>query len=214
MKPSHFALASLLVALVDCRPLGAGDPAAPPANGSAPTASYPAGSWLALDRDTAAPPPAELALKDAVVGTFFDDDVPRGGGFSYAFGGKTRNKVLPSTTPGNRAVFATYFDDDYAGVNISLGNSRPLDLTPYRKTGTLTFWIKGGPGARKFMVGLMDSQGGQKKVQSKVVADAYVVVEQGEWRQCRIPLKAFIDDGAYWDAAQQREIGAKMDWTK
>jgi alpha-L-arabinofuranosidase len=214
MKPSHVAIASLLVALLDCRPMGAGAPAAPPASGSAPIASYPPGSWLALDRATAAPTPEELALKDAVVGTFFDDDVPRVGGFSYAFGGKTRNKVLPSTTPGNRAVFATYFDDDYAGVNISLGNSRALDLTPYRKTGTLTFWIKGGPGARKFMVGLMDSQGGQKKVQSKVVADAYVVVEQGEWRQCRIPLKAFVDDGAYWDASQQREVGAKLDWTK
>ena len=63
--------------------------------------------------------PATMALEDELVGTFFDDDVPRvTGGFTYAYGGKTRNKLLPSSTAGNRAVVAAYFDDPYAGVNI------------------------------------------------------------------------------------------------
>jgi hypothetical protein len=214
MKLSHLTLAPLLVALLDCRPLGP-DATAPTKAASAPKPQYAPGSWLSLDESMEAPTPEQLALPDAVLGTFFGDDVARAdGGFTYAYGGRTRNKVLASTTSGNRAVLATYFDDDYAGVNVSLGNAKPIDLTPYRKTGTLTFWIKGGPQARKFMVGLMDNQGGSKKVQSKVVGDSYVVVEQGEWRQCRIPLKAFIDDGTYWDATQQREVGAKIDWRR
>ena len=156
-----------------------------------------------------------LKLDDALVATFFDDDIPRSsGGYTYAYGGKTRNQIVPSATPGNAAVFAAYFDNDYSGVNISRGNSAFLDLAPYRKTGSLTFWIKGGPSAQKFMVGLMDNQGGERKVQSKVSGNSYVAVKEGEWTQCRIPLKAFIDDGVYWDAQQHREISAKMDWTK
>lgn len=95
-----------------------------------------------------APSPTQLKLQDAIVGTFFADDVPKAsGGYTYAYGGRTRNKVLPSSSAGNAAVFATYFGDDYSGVNISLGNGTFLDLTPYRKTGSLTFWIKGGPNA-------------------------------------------------------------------
>jgi hypothetical protein len=162
-----------------------------------------------------APSSAELKLDDVVVGTFFDDDIPRSsGGYTYSYGGSTSNKVLPSSTPGNRAVFATYFDNDYSGVNISSGNSHFIDLTPYRKAGSLTFWIKGGPSAQKFMVGLMDNQGGERKVQSKVSGDSYVALKEGQWQQCRIPLKAFIDDGVYWDASQHREISAKMNWAK
>ncbi len=158
--------------------------------------------------------PNQLPLEDAVVATFFGDDIPRAsGGYTYAYGGKTGNRVLASSTPGNRAVFATYFDNDYAGVNISLGG-KFIDLTPYRKTGSLTFWVKAGPSAQKFMVGLMDSQGGERKVQTKVSGDSYANLKQGEWVQCRIPLKAFIDDGMYWDSKQHREISAKMDWAK
>lgn len=217
MKLSHFATALLFWGLLDCRPFSSASASASSDAdaGNAPTPHYAPGSWLALDASIEGPAPARLALEDAVVGTFFEDDVPKAkGGFTYAYGGKTRNKVLPSTTAGNRAVFATYFEDDYAGVNISRGNDNFVDLTPYRKTGSLTFWIKGGEHAQKFMVGLMDNQGGVKKVQSKVIGDSYVAVQQGEWTQCRIPLKAFIDDGTYWDATQQREVGAKIDWKK
>ncbi len=218
MKPSFRICASaiLVASLFDCRPRR---PVQPPAgtqagNPSVPNAA-PGEGWLALDQNSDAPTKPQLKLDDEVVGTFFADDIPRAsGGYTYSYGGKTANKVLPSSTPDNGAVFATYFDNDYSGVNISQGNSKFLDLTPYRKTGSLTFWIKGGPAAQKFMVGLMDNQGGQRKVQTKVSGDAYVVLKAGQWTQCRIPLRAFIDDGVYWDAAQHREISAKMDWTK
>jgi len=161
-----------------------------------------------------APLPAELVLEDEVLATFFDDDIPRAsGGYTYSYGGKTSSQVLPSGTPANTAVFGAFFDDDYSGVNISFGG-RFIDLTSYRKTGSLSFWIKGGPGAHKFFVGLMDNQGNEIKVQSKVSGEDYAVVREGQWLRCRIPLKAFTDDGVYWDASQSREISAKMDWSK
>lgn len=153
-------------------------------------------------------------LEDALLATFFDDDIPRSsGGYTYSYGGTTSNKILPSGTPGNAAVFGAFFADDYSGVNISFGGQF-IDLRPYRKTGSLTFWVKGGPAAQKFMVGLMDSQSNGIKVQTKVSGDSYTVVKEGQWQRCRIPLKAFTDDGVYWDAKQSREISAKMDWSK
>ena len=161
-----------------------------------------------------APAPGELALEDEVLATFFEDDIPRSsGGYTYSYGGKTSNKVLPSGTAGNSAVFGAFFDDDYSGVNISFGGQL-IDLRPYRKTGSLSFWVKGGPAAQKFMVGLMDSQPNGIKVQTKVSGDSYTIVQEGKWQRCRIPLKAFTDDGVYWDARQSREIAAKMDWSK
>jgi len=161
-----------------------------------------------------APANGELVLEDAVLATFFDDDIPRSsGGYTYSYGGKTSNKILPSGTAGNAAVFGAFFDDDYSGVNISFG-SKFIDLKPYRKTGSLTFWVKGGPAAQKFMVGLMDSQAGGIKVQTKVSGDSYTLVQEGQWQRCRIPLKAFTDDGVYWDSKQSREIAAKMDWSR
>ncbi|MES1178027.1 MAG: carbohydrate binding domain-containing protein [Myxococcales bacterium] len=200
----------LVIALLDCRPRK------PPQPVATPQVAAPAPVQASTSaQPTDGPTPAQLHLDDEVLGTFFDDDIPRSsGGYTYSYGGNTSNKVLPSGTAGNPQVFAAVFANDYSGVNISQGNSKFLDLTPYRKTGSLTFWVKGGPAARKFMVGLMDNQGGELKVQTKVSADSYAVVKEGEWTQCRIPLKAFIDDGVYWDAKQHREIAAKMDWKK
>jgi carbohydrate binding protein with CBM11 domain len=161
-----------------------------------------------------APAKGELSLDDEVLATFFEDDIPRSsGGYTYSYGGKTSNKILPSAAPGNGAVFGAFFDDDYSGVNISFG-SQFIDLRPFRKTGSLTFWVKGGRAAQKFMVGLMDSQPNGIKVQTKVSGDSYTVVKEGQWLRCRIPLKAFTDDGVYWDSQQSREIAAKMDWSK
>ncbi|HET7545863.1 MAG TPA: carbohydrate binding domain-containing protein, partial [Polyangiaceae bacterium] len=181
-----------------------------PAQSPAATSAVPAG---AAPRATA-PAKSELALEDEVLATFFEDDIPRAsGGYTYSYGGKTKNQILHGDTPGNPATFGAFFDDDYSGVNISFGGQF-IDLRPYRKTGSLTFWVKGGPAAQKFFVGLMDNQGNGIKAQSKVSADNYATVKEGEWQRCRIPLKAFTDDGLYWDESQKREIYAKMDWGK
>ncbi|HET9929658.1 MAG TPA: hypothetical protein VFQ35_03180, partial [Polyangiaceae bacterium] len=128
---SSFSLALAL----GCQPLPANGPgpgadSGPPPIGVPP--GLPEGSWLALDASSDGPRPEQMKLDDAVVATFFGDDIPRAsGGYTYAYGGKTANRVLASTTANNRGVFATYLDNDYSGVNISLGSTF-VDLRPYR----------------------------------------------------------------------------------
>jgi len=170
--------------------------------------------WLDQDKTTDAPTPEQMKLPDEIAGNFFIEDIPA---FAYNYGGsKTANKLLESTTPGNQQVFATYMENDYSGVTLSIGNDKFMDLTAVRKTGTLTFWVKGGKASTKFMVGLMDRQGADIKVQTKVMAADYVngLIEEGKWIQVRVPLKKFIDDGTYWDSNKGREISRKMDWSK
>ena len=171
------------------------------------------GDWLDMDKNSDGPTPEQMKLDDEILGSFFVDD-PAPGGFTYGYGGKTTSKSLECTTPGNAQVWAAYFDNDWSGIDISLGTNSFMDLTSVRRTGSLTFWIKGGPKSEKFYVGLLDNEGGDKKIQTKVIGNDYVVVKEGKWSQCRIPLKAFIDDGSYWDAGQSREISGKVDWSK
>jgi hypothetical protein len=181
-----------------------------PEEGGAGAAS---GDWLDMDKNSDGPTPEQMKLDDEVVGSFFVDD-PAPGGFTYGYGGKTTSKSLECTTPGNAQVWAAYFDNDWSGLDISLGTTKFMDMSAIRRTGSLTFWIKGGPKAEKFYVGLLDNEGNDKKVQTKVIGNDYVVVKEGKWSQCRIPLKAFIDDGAWWDASQSREVAGKVDWSK
>ncbi|MCB9497486.1 MAG: carbohydrate-binding protein [Fibrobacteria bacterium] len=169
--------------------------------------------WVDLDESSDAPTKDQMKLTDEIAGSFFIDGIPSGG-FPYVYGGKTAQKTLASSTKGNDAVWAAYIDNDWSGVTVSLGTNKYMDLSAVRRTGTLTFWIKPGPNAKKFMVGLLDNQGGDKKVQTKVMGDGYATLKEGQWSQVRIPLKAFIDDGVYWDAAQSREISSKVDWSK
>ncbi|HYQ41663.1 MAG TPA: carbohydrate binding domain-containing protein [Polyangiaceae bacterium] len=163
------------------------------------------------------PPATQLAevANDDVVATFFDDDFSKTtGGYSYSYGGNTHTKIARSSSNDGGSMLVTYLADDYSGVNVSMGTGKLLDLSPYRKTGSVTFLIQGGPAAEKFMIGLMDVHADGKKVQTKVNGDSYAVVKEGTWTRCTIPLKAFADDGVYWDAAQGREISAKMDWSR
>jgi len=169
--------------------------------------------WADLDTSIDAPPPADLKLPDEVVGSFFLDDFPTGG-FSYVYGGRSCGKVLDSRTKGNAAVWASYLDNDYAGQSISLPAGKFLDLSAVRKTGSVAFWVKPGAKAETFFVGLLDDQGGEKKVQTRVAGGDWVVLKAGAWSLCRIPLKAFPDDGLWWNAAEHHEVSDKVDWSR
>lgn len=169
--------------------------------------------WLEMDKSTTGPDPAGLKLQDEIVENGFIDDHPAGG-FTYVYGGRTVTKGLEATNQPNGQVLATYFENDYSGVTMSFGTNKFIDLTPYRKTGTISFWVKAGPSAQKFLVGIMDNQGNDKKVQTKVSGHDYGNLKEGEWIQVRIPLKRFQDYGTYWDANAGREIASKIDWSK
>jgi hypothetical protein len=169
--------------------------------------------WTDVEKDGDAPRASDLKLPDEVAGTFFDDDFPEGG-FAYNYGGRSANKVLPSSVPGNASTWALYLDNDYSGATISLPAGRFMDLSAWRRTGSISFWIKPGADARKFYVGLLDDQGGERKVQTKVIGSDWAVLKTGAWNLCRIPLKAFSDDGTWWNSAQKHEIGEKIDWKR
>jgi len=177
-----------------------------------------AGDWLDMDKSVDGPTSAQLKSEDDVLGAFFQDDYPNGG-WPYVYGGKTTQKVVPSNTPGNSGVWGLYFDNDWSGINVSLGANNFMDLTSFRKTGSVSFWIKAGPDSPRSSTWASDNQGrdangNEIKVQTKVVGDGYTVWKDNEWVHVKIPLKAFIDDGVYWDAKQSREISRKMDWSK
>lgn len=169
--------------------------------------------WTELDSSIDAPPPSDLKLPDEVVGSFFLDDFPTGG-FAYGYGGRSCGKVLESRTSGNRAVWATYLENDYSGMSISLGAGKHMDLSAWRKTGSLAFWIKAGEKSEKFFIGLLDDQGGEKKVQTRLTGSDWTVMQAGKWSLCRIPLNAFLDEGTWWNANEKHEVSEKVDWTK
>jgi hypothetical protein len=169
--------------------------------------------WADLDSVIDAPSAKDLTLPDEVLGSFFQDDFPAGG-FSYGYGGRSTAKVLDSRTPGNRAVWATYLENDYSGQTIALATGKTLDLSGIRKTGSVSFWIRGGEHSQKFIVGLLDDQGGEKKVQTRLAGHDWTVLKAGAWSLCRIPLKAFLDDGSWWNSTERREVSSKMDWTR
>ena len=179
-----------------------------------PSAAPASTDWLDMDHSTDAPTPEQMKLQDEIAGSFFIEDAPA---FTYVYGGtKTATKTLESTTPGNQQVLATYMENDYSGVSLSLGNTKYFDLSSIRKTGTLTFWVKAGKASTKFLVGLLDRQESDVKVQTKVAAGDYSdgPIEEGKWMQIRVPLRKFLDDGSYWDAAKGREVNRKVDWSK
>lgn len=169
--------------------------------------------WTDLDSVIEAPSASDLKLPDEVLGSFFLDDFPTGG-FAYGYGGRSCAKVLDSRTPGNRAVWATYLENDYSGQTIALPVGKTMDLSGIRKTGSVSFWIRGGDNAQKFIVGLLDDQGGEKKVQTRVAGHDWTVMKTGTWSLCRIPLKAFLDDGSWWNSDERREVSGKIDWTR
>ena len=169
--------------------------------------------WLDLDTTLAGPSPSEMELPDPVAATFFEDDLPPGGS-TYGYPAKSCQKTLASSTPGNPGVWALYMENDYAGVTLSLDPRATVDLSAIRKAGSLSFWILGGASSEKFMVGLLDDQGGQKKVHTKVIGNDWVAMKKGRWALCRIPLRAFSEDGTFWDEAQKHEVSAKMDWSR
>jgi hypothetical protein len=159
-------------------------------------------------------PPANVAEYkggEKVLASVFSDDF-QDGGFGYGYGGKTTSNIQKSSTKGNEKVLAMYFDDnDWSGVTFSMGST--VDLSAVRKTGGLYFWAKGYVGGESGWVGLMDDQGNEIQVQTKVSWNDWGNMTT-EWSHFKVPLTKFLDMGLYWDAQKQTEVAKKFDWKK
>lgn len=169
--------------------------------------------WDEREKKTAPAPIARTPEVEAVH-TIFEDDLPVGG-FAYVYGGKTAYKVLPTGTPDNPRVLATYQDNsDYSGVTVALGEGRSIDISDLRGSAAgLAFWARGGPNVSKAYVGILDDESDGKKVQTKVMLSDFGRIDT-TWQHFMIPLRGFPANGLYWDESRQAEIGQEIDWTR
>ncbi len=163
------------------------------------------------DKKETITPPLVRGDKGHVVHTLFRDEIPAGA-FTYVYGGKTAVKVQPGSQE-DPGILACYLDNgDYSGVTLALGKGHNLDLTELRQgTAGLSFWGKGVPGVQKIYVGLLDNEGNDIKVQTKVVLSDFGPVDT-TWHYYQIPLKRFGATGLYWDADRKAEISAPVRW--
>ena len=152
------------------------------------------------------------AVKEFAKMTNKGDVVP--GGFAYVYGGKTAYKV--HSTESGAAVFTSYMDgNDYSGVTISIGDGKYVNLTKQREAPSagIAFWGKGSAGVSNVGIGLLDNQGKDVKVQTKLMVGDYGKIEN-EWRYYMIPVRMFQELGRYWDDNKKAEVMGKVDWSK
>jgi hypothetical protein len=171
--------------------------------------------WDEIKETVPAPPLTSRpeGIKDNAI--LFENDVPAGG-FCYVYGGKTAYKVQPTTSKDNPGVLACYSDNtDYSGVTLALGIGKNIDISPLRKakSAALAFWAKGAPGVSTIYIGILDNQGGDKKVQTKVMLNDFGKLDT-TWKYYMIPLRRFQDVGKYWDAAKKAEVVGDVNWSQ
>jgi alpha-L-arabinofuranosidase len=168
--------------------------------------------WDFIEETIDAPKDAGKYKKnEKVLGSVFVDDFSPGG-IIYGYGGKTTARTQKSSTPGNTKVLSLYMDDqDWSGVTASLGKT--IDLSAVRNSGGLYFWMKGAVGGEKGWIGIMDDQGNEIQVQTKLSWNDWGNVEK-DWNHFKIPLKRFLDNGLYWDAQKQTEVAKSFNWKK
>ncbi|MBD3346577.1 MAG: carbohydrate-binding protein [Chitinivibrionales bacterium] len=163
--------------------------------------------------ETITPPPAAEKPNVTPVHTIFIDALPAGA-FAYVYGGKTAHNVHPTTSDENKGVLVMYQDnEDYSGVTYALGKGKNINLTKERTTHAgLAFFAKASPKVTKAYVGILDDESDGKKVQTKVALSDFGTLDT-TWKYFMIPIKQFMAQGSYWDATNQAEIGADVDWS-
>ncbi len=167
--------------------------------------------WDDQVETVASPSLPDPSIKQAK--TLFKNDFASGG-FVYVYGGKTAYKIQKGTSKDYSGILACYEDNaDYSGVTMALGKGNSVNLEPFRKAKAagLAFWAKGGSGTNSVYVGLLDLEGDDKKVQTKVILTDFGKIDT-TWHYFMIPLKKFSGKGLFWDADKKAEIAADVDW--
>jgi hypothetical protein len=167
--------------------------------------------WDEQNEIIASPSMPDPAIKP--VKSIFRNDFPAGG-FVYVYGGKTAYKIQKGTSNEYSGILACYEDNnEYSGVTLALGKGNSYNLEPLRnaKAAGLGFWAKGGPGVSSIYIGLLDLEGEEKKVQTKLMLGDFGKLDTS-WHYFMVPLKRFLDKGKYWDANKKAEIVADINW--
>ena len=142
---------------------------------------------------------------------FFDEDVSPEGGYSYAYP-EPQSSVIVDETGAKDGMFLLRISlDSKSWSGVGIGRS-PLDLSPLRNKGTLTFFIKGETGKETgISVCFIDSPAGGGGFHSDLVLSKYCTISKN-WQEIVIPLADFSDSATFWDEASQQNKNGKLDW--
>jgi len=151
------------------------------------------------------------AMASAKEVTIFDDDVNWDGGYyriypATAFVGFNSKEAKV----GLFCLECRYAPDVWTGAELG---KAPFSLETIRKTGSLTFWVKGKTGKEGGVtVYIMDSIDDGNPFRTDVPLSKYCKISK-EWQQVSIPLADFGDKGRYWDEPSQGFKNGMIDWS-
>jgi hypothetical protein len=151
-------------------------------------------------------------LYAATAYNIFDEEIEKEGTYHYSYPTDGTSQIRTTNIEnhsGNYSMKVTLNPSGYSGA--AIGNYPPMDLAPYRETGALEFWVKGERGGEKCEVLLLDdsNEDGMKTESGVFIVPKYVTITR-DWQKVSIPLKAFPDDGQYWDGA--KNVKNRVDW--
>lgn len=150
----------------------------------------------------------------AVVYGIFSEEIEKEGTYHYSYPTDGTSEIRTTNIEkhsGNYSMKVTLNPSGYSGA--AIGNYPPMDLTPYRETGALEFWIKGEKGGEKCEILLLDdSNNDNSKTEVGVVITPRYVEISREWQKVSVPLKAFPSEGQYWDG--DKNVKDDVDWSE
>jgi hypothetical protein len=152
------------------------------------------------------------ALCAASVYNIFSEEIEREGTYNYSYPTDGTSEIRTTNIEkhsGNYSMKVTLNPSGYSGA--AIGNYPPMDLAQCRETGALEFWIKGEKGGEKCEVLLLDDSNndGTKTESGVVIAPKYAAITK-DWQKVSIPLKAFPDEGQYWDG--EKTVKNAVNW--
>ena len=134
----------------------------------------------------------------------------KGPWYGYPYGGTTSGE----SSADRRVESMTFHGDDreYSGWTVGFDT---LHLARIRRTGGITFRIRGARGGERLTAGLIDdeSDGKDRKVQVRLDLSRYATLDTA-WRKVSIPFSDWSDDGMWWDPKMRREIQGQFDWDR
>ena len=148
-----------------------------------------------------------VVTRDYVI---FDDDVNWDGGSYYAYPGSAM--VVIDAAQHKQGMFSARLEwapDCWSGCSLCVGS---MNLTEWRKNGTLQFWVKGKTGKESgISISMTDSNIDGAPFHSDVALSKYCKLSK-EWTLVQIPMADFKDKATYWDEPSQSMKNGTINW--
>lgn len=155
---------------------------------------------------------AAPSLCAAVVYSIFSEEIEKEGTYHYSYPTDGTSEIRTTNIEkhsGNYSMKVTLNPSGFSGA--AIGNYPPMDITRCREAGALEFWIKGEKGGEKCEILLLDDSNndGNKTEVGVVITPKYVTITK-DWQKVSVPLKAFPNEGQYWDG--EKNVKNAVNW--